>query len=379
MTGPYLWLGGEEIEKEIAAHLGRAEIPEGGYRAASARAGDPLQRSRWLGLWRALEDSLTPKRRDRYEAREGQAVRARATGLFEFLAGAHAVAPEQVLLDFTRGAVEVMDDTVAAAGRERSRRFGGLAPGSEDLAAAVPALSSLADHDGLFPAKALVPILRQLGGRLGLDPEVSLPRLLLGSRRGPGGLVRALGGFGRSARATFLSRLRGRDDLEGCDVAFGEAAEVLFRRLVLSTRFGSWSGLSPEGNWLADLRFEEAVGHRLAWTYLVLASEGVVGPTGRTAKLFERATGRPATPDQVGRTWDLDPEGAAVLRGTVLGLLLEERLMTRFGKLWFMDRGAGRFLREFWEGERGETAESMAATLELGRIEPTPIVDLYRL
>ena len=188
-----------------------------------------------------------------------------------------------------------------------------------------------------------------------------------------------MGGFGRGARATFLSRLRGRDDLEGCDGAFGEAAEVLFRRLVLSTRFGSWSGLSPEGNWLADLRFEEAVGHRLAWTYLVLASEGVVGPTGRTAKLFERATGRPATPDQVRRTWDLDPRGAAVLRGTVLGLLLEERLMTRFGKHWFMDRGAGRFLREFWEGETGETAESMATTLELGRIEPTPIVDLYPL
>lgn len=380
----------------MASRMNNAGIPEGGYLGALVRSEDPAESLRWLDRWHELEESMDSLRRAHKKAREEQAVGAGAPGIYRFLAAGHSVPPDDVLREFTRGGVEVLDEMVAEAARERWARFGVQAVGSREEMAAVAALSSLGDHKGRFPAGRLAPLLRRLGDHLGLELELSSSApgqgrvplwtelrgnslLILGSLPGPGGLVRALAGFGGGARATFLSGLGGPEDPEGWDGAFAEAAEVLFRRLALSSRFGSWCGLELEERGWKDLRFEEAVGHRRAWAYLLLAARGEAGPSEATAAIFRRATGRPATPDQVGRTWDLDPRGAEVLRGTVLGLLLEERLMTRFGKLWFLDRGAGRFLKELWESEPGETAESMAEALALGRIEPTPIVDLYRL
>jgi hypothetical protein len=87
-----------------------------------------------------------------------------------------------------------------------------------------------------------------------------------------------------------------------------------------------------------------------------------------------RATGRDPSPRNV----EEDGSGASELRGIVFGALLEERLLTRFGRRWFLDRGAARFLRECHLGEPGETVESMAGELRLGTIEPAPIVDVFR-
>ena len=70
--------------------------------------------------------------------------------------------------------------------------------------------------------------------------------------------------------------------------------------------------------------------------------------------------------------------GAAMLRGTVYGLLLEERLMTRFGRGWFRSEAARDDLREIWDAEPGQTAESMAASLDLGTIDAAPMLDRCR-
>jgi hypothetical protein len=61
-----------------------------------------------------------------------------------------------------------------------------------------------------------------------------------------------------------------------------------------------------------------------------------------------------------------------------LAALVEERLLTRHGSRWFLDRSAATALQEWWEAEPGETAESMAAASDVGTIEPTPLLDRYR-
>jgi len=93
---------------------------------------------------------------------------------------------------------------------------------------------------------------------------------------------------------------------------------------------------------------------------------------------IERASGGPATPAHRERVRDGDPAAAASLRGAILGLLLEERLLTRFGRAWFASTRARGWLTTMWEAEPDHTAEELAAAGELGAFEPTPVLDASR-
>jgi hypothetical protein len=90
---------------------------------------------------------------------------------------------------------------------------------------------------------------------------------------------------------------------------------------------------------------------------------------------LERATGRPMPAGELSAAAEAGPGWADELRGTILGLLLEERLRTRHGRCWIAERRAAEFLGEVWEAEPHDTAESMAASLGVGTIEPTPLLD----
>jgi hypothetical protein len=107
----------------------------------------------------------------------------------------------------------------------------------------------------------------------------------------------------------------------------------------------------------------------LAWAGLAAAVDGA------TPDLIRRACGRASGPDREAALRDADPYGAAVVRGIALAVLLEERLLTRFGHAWTAERRAGALLAELWEADADETAESAAAALGLGRMEAAVLVD----
>jgi hypothetical protein len=147
---------------------------------------------------------------------------------------------------------------------------------------------------------------------------------------------------------------------------------------VLSEPFRSFCGLALGADAIRDVRFEVALIPRRLWARLSLSLDAEPGRRDAVSEVARRATGRDSLPGDLAAGFDRDPRDASALRGVVLGVLLEERLLTRFGRQWFLDRAAARFLRECHLAEVGETAESMAGAWGLGTIEPTPVVDAFR-
>jgi len=291
-----------------------------------------------------------------------------------------------------------LDEAVERSARDRRLRAPSLS--EPEHPADGPWLRDLVQHASRFGREGVPTVLRVVGGALGADPDAGgpgiriaaapplgsrpwigpdRPGVSLGRAEGPGALRAALAAFGRAARACFVNDVAGPAGLVGADPAFEAAAGVLFRRLVLSPAFRSRFGPAADEGLDADLRLEEALAPRAAWTYLELArrrrSNEASPVDGEARRALRRALGRPAAVDELRDVLATDPRGAAGLRGTVLALLLEERLMSRWGRGWFLEPRAGTFLREVWEAETGQTAESVADGLDLGTIEPTPILD----
>lgn len=363
-----------------------------------ALAGEPEGRKRAYGLWEEEERRLLPLRHDLLDETERLARDAGADGALAFLGATEPSPAAGVALAFTRAAVAPLDEAIAASARLRRARFRPPFRGAEQPSE-VPPLSILADHAARLPSDRVVATLRGLLAHLGEDPDGRGPRLLQPARPlgrslvleharprpavvvatlgGPGGLASSLRAAGRAIRASFLHREEDPAVVAALDPAFGAAAGTLFTRLALSESFREWCGLSMDADSIRDLRFETSLLPRAHWARLTLSLEAEPGGDG-TAEVLRRATGRDALPEDRAASFSRDPSDASSLRGIVLGALLEDRLMTRFGRLWFLDRAAARFLKECFRGEAGETAESMAGTLGLGTIEPTPIVDVFR-
>ena len=201
--------------------------------------------------------------------------------------------------------------------------------------------------------------------------------MVVGGIGGPAALASGLGCLGRAARAGFLRSVAGPAAARWSDPAFSWAVDVAYRRLIRSRRFLAEVGLAWSPRIDAALCHEEALAPRLAWTYLWLYRDGEPSQVEMEEGAL-RATGRPAPPAWRWSLEEREPDGASELRGTVLGLLLEERIKTRFGHDWYRTPSARRFLREIWEAEPQETVESMASALGLGTIEPTPVLDCCR-
>jgi hypothetical protein len=195
---------------------------------------------------------------------------------------------------------------------------------------------------------------------------------------GPVGLWDLLGVFGTAVRAGRLAEMRGTAAVRFADRAFAYAAHTLWRRLVLCPRFRAEAGLRPDDAEIHDQAFHDAVAMRLAWAYLQTVTTGIDPDDPEFETMIQRASGGPSTPAHRLAVSHRDPAGSAELRGTVLGLLLEERLRLRFGRNWFSRAEARRWMLEMWEAEPDLTAEEMANSLDLGTIEPTPMVDACR-
>lgn len=243
--------------------------------------------------------------------------------------------------------------------------------------------------------------MRALARALDLDPDSRGPALIDGAARragarvfewleprpafspgrgeGPAGLADGLEALGRAARARAIRAAHGSRVAAASDPAFAAASGILLRRLVLSERFLAWAEVHEQSSLHEDLRFEETARLRLAWARVDLAGRATAGTDPVVHETLARAAGREPSTDLVIATWDAGCADAAVLRGAAFAVLLEERLRTRSGHLWFLDPRSPRFLREVWDAEGRESAESVADALDLGTMDALLLHDGYRV
>jgi hypothetical protein len=384
---PFLARAAAPVDREIGCLVAEAGERPVDFPFRLERETDPERREAILRRWHELEARLVRPRRERLDACADRVDAAGAASLGEFVEALHPVSSRDVCERFGGGAIAPLDAAIAEAAVER---YGGKPVKGVRDEATLPSPELLPEHAGLLDARRVRNILDALPVAAGfgrpaprvLPAEVpdgfgaALPlatatgALIVGEWPGPGGLGRGLADYGSCLHA-------GRAAAWG-DPAFEAAARVLFRRLLLSRPFLEWAGIEPESRLCAALRLEEAVAVREAWSYLYLALEAKIPAPHEADEVLLRATGRPPDPGRAARVLDRDRSGAAVLRGTVLALLVEERLLSRYGWSWFRERAAGLWLAGCLEGEAGETAESMSTASDLGTIEPTPILDRCR-
>jgi hypothetical protein len=241
-------------------------------------------------------------------------------------------------------------------------------------------------------------VLRRLGTAIGEDPDVRGPRLfrgeaalwrtatvappgdraavVLGFRRGLPGLLDALGAFGAAARATVVSRERGAAALAAEHPAWSCGAASLFRRLPLDGAFLEFAGIRPDPLLDDAFRRMAAVAPRLAWSEASGALES--DPPSRASERYRRATGDEPAPSVRANAWDRDPVAAAAWIGEIWAVLLEERLRTRWGRRWFVARGASSWLRDLWLAEPDSTPDAMAREARVGTMTPDALLEACR-
>lgn len=391
-----------EVDLELEQLRGRTRTLEPGFEVALIGENDPGLRAETWQRWDAAARRELPLRHARLEERASAARRIGPLGLEMLMTPAQAMAPRPLLSIYERMAVSPLDDRIAAASAERRARSPLPAERAEIDAARDRALVA---HFATCPSKLLVRCVRAAGRLLGIDadagawrvesravreqvwPRLELtlddrPRVRLGPLPGPVALLRGLAAAGRSARWHFLLAERGAETAL-FDPAFETAAAVIWARQALSSEFLSELGLALPPSAVADVRLELAVAPRLAWAYLHQALASPPGESGSPEaagleRLWRRAAGRDATPDEVLQLVDADLRAADALRGWVFALLIEERLLTRHGRRWFVEVAAMRWLRDAWFAEAYATAEDVAEGLGLGKMEPSPIVDRCR-
>lgn len=392
----FLARASREPETELAERRKGHDVPETGFEAALAGETSPGERDALFERWLALERDLARAAADRAEAREDAARAAGAPRVSDLLGAAHAVAPAELLDPFERGAIAPLDENVARAAAALWREHG--RGGASRHAADAPRVHRMghAPWPAAAEIAALARRLRDAAG-LGVGPrlEIGLAPAIgaraawrltragtawvgVGACTGPVGLREALGALGRAARGAFVAATRGSSFARFGDPAFEHAADVLFGRLALCRHFRESAQIPENAAARAVLGLHESVATRIAWVYLQAVLANVDAEGRAFARAIERATGGPVTPAHREDVRDRDPMAAAALRGTVLGLLLEERLRSRFGRGWFASSRARSWLQSVWEAEPDHTAEELAAAAELGAIEPTPVLDAHR-
>jgi hypothetical protein len=396
VAAPYLARATAPWDRELAAIEARSVTPSIEFPQRLEGERDPARRGSVWREWADLVARLEQPRRERVSACEAAAAAAGADSLAAFGAALHPRPPASTCAEFERGAIAPLDDVVEAAARDR---YGPLPSDGPDRAARLPLPGLFPEHTDRFDAKLtrrvieecsrVFPVVRgvrpaivaaestpDLGGAFPLATREGA--LVVSGWPGPGGLRDALGALGSCQRGAFLGGGENPAAVVLGDPAFAVAPRVLFRRLVLSDVFLQWAGVDVGRGFATDARLEEAVATREAWSYLYLASSGGEPEPTEVDRVFRRCSGRPPDPGRRARVLERDLSGAAELRGTVLALLQEERLLSRFGRRWFLDRSAGTWLAGCWEAEAGETVENVSEQCDLGTIEPTPILDRCR-
>ena len=386
-TPAWIRLATARLDDEVRARCDEALSPwAGDVDAFLAAEDDPAERSAIAVRHARQWDRLRAAREELAGARDAAAREVGAEDLLALRVLGCEPGAEARVGAYERGFMEPLDGAIGEAVRERRRRDGDD-PSAPMRAEDVPAMAWLAPWRRRLAAPAIATVLRRLGGTIGpvsgddgaLLEAVATPPpraeafervrprpvVVLGSWGGPLGLARTLDAFGRAQRAAFCARAWASEASASGDPAFDVAAGVLLRRLGTSQTCLAEAGIRPEADMLQALRLEEAIAPRAAWA--------------RAAGNERRASGRPETPGA--GAWRFRREGDdsdAVLRGTTYAVLVEERVMTRWGRGWFFDRRAGAYLRDLWAGEAGESPESMAEACGLGTMDPSPLLERYR-
>ncbi len=365
LVPPYLAEATRDLRREASREIGLSPEERARRLALASWASERSVRERAFAA--LVEDAArrlefeTERRTifDRAAARAG-AEDARA------LLDATAPTPPGAFLDrVERAAIAPLDEAVAreAAGRRRRSPW---CSGDRPLAMEDLFLARLSDREELYPAAVVRAAVREVaqavgGEATGADPE---------ARGGPGGLLLACRALGFRLHAAVALRV---GVPHGADPAFRYAWAELFARVAVRGRGLDRLVPSLDEEVRRDLAFEAALRPRRMWA----RSSGWPPWEPEQIRREERATGRP-TPALCRIANSRAPvERTAPLRGTLLALQLEERLLSRFGFAFWESRGARAFLQEIGEGERGETAESVAAALGAGTMDPSPILDAY--
>jgi hypothetical protein len=395
LARPFLERAATEAEQELERMRAEHEPGSASCETDSILAPDADTRAASFARWCANEDRERELLAARVEMRGDAAARSGARSTTTLLGACHPRAPEEVEREFRRGAIEPLDETIERAAWSRWLRLG-WDPQSPPPHEA-PRFRALGEKAGRLPTTRVVAIVRRLAAEFGEDPDARGPALAVrptdgawttwgltrdgtacvvpGQVSGPAGLWDLLGRYGQAARAGRLARMRGTAAVRFCDAAFAVASRTLWRRIAFCPLFRQANDLPGGEEAVRELALVEAVATRVAWSYLELVTTGADDDDGELDRTVRRAGGFPATPADRDAVRDGDPDGASELRGTVLGLLLEERLRLRFGRNWYARPEARRWLIEMWEAEPEMTAEEMARSLDLGTIEPTPMID----
>jgi hypothetical protein len=282
--------------------------------------------------------------------------------------------------ELERGFVAPLDDVVAAHGFDLGRDDGGGVGGGTMRPCDVPRLVWQPDRVDIASSGAAVRWVRGTATTLRLDPDAGGMRLehiapapprprvweeiapraivVAGSWGGPWGLALTLEAAGRAMHATFVRTVRGAHAWACADPAYGWAAAWLFRRIAASVA-GPLARLDPEGRMRGRLAFEDLVTLRRA---LVEAPRAGARPLS-TGESASRSTG-----DESSR-----------VRGAILATLIEERLLSRYGRAWFDEPAAGHYLRDLWAAEPDGDPASMAAAWGLGTMDSSPLIEAFRL
>lgn len=393
----YLEADCAEPRGEIEARRRGTERDAGAPEVELIRERAPQRRRLLYERMAAIDDAAAAARREIRRRRDRAAREAGAADGWSFAAAALAADPRRWLEPFERIAVAPLDAAVREAMRRRWQSSS-LPRRATPHAADVPAIAGLADHEDRVSRQAIertldrvldaagpagCEVLREANGAAAwprLVPTAPRPTLRAGAIAGPLGLARALGEMGAGLRLAFCMRRAG-PRAHFADPAFAVAARTLFGGIALQPAFEAWSGIELDDELRRALRLEVSLAPRRAWAYLWIGSRGAGSEepdTRMTCEMLERATQRPVPAGDIAAGAEARPDSADELRGTVLGLLVEERLLVRHGRRWIEQRAALRLLSEVWEAEPDETAESMASALDVGTIEPTPILDRCR-
>jgi len=392
----YLDAQAPDLEERCRAQRRSASaLWAGDVDAALAQEADPARRRALDADFRDACDRLARGESERLAARDEGARRIGASDARSLRRCARAPGAPEAADEVERGFIAPLDDAVARAVQERWRALRGRVPDAPERCD-VPVMSRLTDRRPLFPARHVNGVLRRLGAALRLDPDAGgcrietlapapantevhesiAPRaiIVVGSWGGPAGLADALDAFGRAARATFLMAVRGPDAPWRVDPAYAMSAATLFRRIAESP-MGPLFASNPNDEARGELRLETLIAARRAWD--ALRAENDAPEAARLASL--RAGGRPLAPGEA-EVAERDEEDAwGRLRGLIFGLLVEERLLSRFGWAWFTLPEAGSLLRELWASEPDGDAGSMASALGLGTMDSAPLLEAFRL
>lgn len=193
---------------------------------------------------------------------------------------------------------------------------------------------------------------------------------------GPTSLATCLGAMGVALRKTFVGRQQSVANFYWGDPALLFGVQGLFRRLAVNPRWLSEYGIQVDAALAEGLLTGELLAPRILWAYVASAGSLDGGPTTEEIGMnWRRATGDGPTMEDRLLMESLHPPDLSRLRGLAYGLLMEESILSRFGRDWYRSTGAYRWLREIWDGETGQSAEQMADAAGIGTIDGSPIHD----